>query len=200
MPKNRIEAQRKTPKKRIENRGNTPKKKIENQDSERKDSQPKAGRPYMQGYGLPAATKGKGLLPWKWAEERLTKSHNYWMATTGPRGGPHVMVVWGVWVGSAFYFSTGRESRKAKNLAANPHCVVCTEKADEAVILEGMAKEITEAATLKKLAGPYNSKYKPWKLDPELGPVYAVLPEVIFGLREKDEMQSATRWRFGDSS
>jgi len=77
--------------------------------------------------------------------------------------------------------------------------VVCTEKAHDAVIVEGVAKEVTEAATLKKLAGPYNQKYKPWKLDPELGPVFEVLPEVIFGLWEKDELQSATRWKFGDS-
>jgi len=173
-----------------------PKKKTESRDSELKGGQPEAGRPYMPGYGLPAATKGKGLLPWTWAEERLTKSHNYWIATTGPRGGPHVMVVWGVWVGSAFYFSTGRESRKAKNLAANPRCVVCTEKAQDAVIVEGVAKEVTQAAMLKKLAVPYNKKYKPWKLDPELGPVYEVRPEVAFGLRERDEMQSATRWKW----
>lgn len=39
-----------------------------------KDS-PKASRPHMPGYGLPAGTKG--LLTWAWAEERLLASHNY---------------------------------------------------------------------------------------------------------------------------
>jgi len=42
----------------------------------------------MPGYGLPAADKGKGLLPWEWAVERLTESHNYWVATTRPEGRP----------------------------------------------------------------------------------------------------------------
>ncbi|MCI0535994.1 MAG: pyridoxamine 5'-phosphate oxidase family protein, partial [Verrucomicrobiales bacterium] len=110
MPKQRIETQRIKPRKKIENLDS------ERMGSESKGSEPEAGRPYMPGYGLPGATKGKGLLAWKWAEERLTSSHNYWIATTGPRG-PHVMVVWGIWAGAAFYFSTGRESRKAKNLA-----------------------------------------------------------------------------------
>src|SRR5271169_2869439 len=104
---------------------------------------PKASRPFMPGYGLPTASKG--MIPWKWAQQRLARSHNYWIATTQPDGAPHVMLVWGIWVSSVFYFSTGRESRKAKNLRANPRCTICTEKSREAVILEGTAKEITDS-------------------------------------------------------
>ncbi len=96
---------------------------------------PKATRPHMPGYGVP--TYAKGLLPWKWPEQRLAKSHNYWLITTRPNGAPHAMPVWGVWVDSVFVFSTGRESRKAKNLAANPKCVVCNELSKEAVTLAG---------------------------------------------------------------
>ena len=89
----------------------------------------------MPGYGLP---KGKeGLLPWTWAEQRLKRSHNYWISTTRPDGRPHMMVIWGLWMDGAFYFSSGAESRKARNLAKNPHCVIGTEKADEAVVVEG---------------------------------------------------------------
>ena len=123
----------------------------------------------MPGYGLPAADKGKGLLPWEWAVERLTESHNYWVATTRPEGRPHVMPVWGIWVESVFYFSTGRESRKSKNLVANPRCVICTEKAEEAVVLEGSAEEVTDAAVLKRLGGPYHKKYKPLEAGSEPG-------------------------------
>jgi general stress protein 26 len=101
-------------------------------------------------------------------------------------------------VESVFYFSTGRESRKSKNLVANPRCVICTEKAEEAVVLEGSAKEVTDAAALKRLGVPYHKKYKPWKLDPSLGPVYAVRPQVVFGLDEKQGLTSATRWVFGE--
>src|SRR5919109_5523167 len=96
---------------------------------------PQASRPYMPGYGLPKGSRG--LLPWRWADQRLTRSHNYWIITSRPDGTPHAMIVWGVWEGGRFYFSTGRESRKARNLAKNPSCIVCTEKAAEAVIVEG---------------------------------------------------------------
>ena len=56
---------------------------------------PKSSRPHMPGYGLPKGSKG--LLPWTWAEQRLKKSHNYWITTVKPEGAPHTMVVWGLW-------------------------------------------------------------------------------------------------------
>jgi len=155
---------------------------------------PKAGRPHMPGYGLPKGKKG--LLPWAWAQRRLTTSHNYWLITVRPNGTPHAMPVWGLWVEAVFYFSTGRESRKARNLARNPSCVVCSERADEAVIVEGMAEEIKDERLLARLARPYHRKYKPWKLDPALGPIYAVRPRAAFGMHEKRFVSAATRWRF----
>lgn len=45
-------------------------------------TEPKAGRPHMPGYGILDADKGRGLLPWSWATERLAKAHTYWVATT----------------------------------------------------------------------------------------------------------------------
>ena len=55
---------------------------------------------------------------------------------------PHTMVVWGIWLDNAYYFSTGSTTRKAKNLAANPNCVVCNENVEEAVIVEGQARQL----------------------------------------------------------
>jgi len=66
------------------------KKKIADQTSV---AAPKAGRPNMPGYGL--AKSRTGLLPWKWAQDRLGKSRQYWIATTRPDGSPQVMIVWG---------------------------------------------------------------------------------------------------------
>jgi len=162
--------------------------------SSRKPAAPKSQRPHIPGYGLPAGTRG--LLPWSWAERRLARSHNYWIVTVRPDGAPHAMPVWGIWVDSVFYFSTGRGSRKARNLRASSKCVVCSERADEAVIVEGTAREAKDPALLRKLAAPYHAKYKPWQLDPKLGPIYAVRPRVVFGMREKEFVNSATRWTF----
>ena len=111
--------------------------------------------------------EGHGLLPWRWAKSRLNKSHNYWLATTRPNGAPHVMPVWGLWLDEFFYFSTGAKSRKARNLAANSHCVICTENAAQAVILEGRTKKFSlrrNRAFFKRFVADYKKKYN-WKID-----------------------------------
>jgi hypothetical protein len=81
----------------------------------------------MPGCGLPEGNQG--LLPWTWAEQRLKKSHNYWITTVKPDGSPHSMVVWGLWQDGRILFSTGSKSRKARNLTHNANCVLCTEDA-----------------------------------------------------------------------
>jgi nitroimidazol reductase NimA-like FMN-containing flavoprotein (pyridoxamine 5'-phosphate oxidase superfamily) len=160
---------------------------------------PRASRPYMPGYGLLDANSGRGLLPWEWATERLEKARTYWVATARPNGQPHVMPLWGVWLANAFYFSTGRESRKARNLAANPKCVICVEAADESVIVEGVVEEINETAIIKQFADTYGAKYQ-WDMEGFAEPIYAVRPAVVFGFTAATGQftGSATRWVFSD--
>ena len=64
------------------------------------------------------------------------------------------MVVWGLWQDGQFLFSTGSQSRKAPNLAQNAACIVCTEHANEAVIVEGSA-EIADMAARRKFLPIY---------------------------------------------
>jgi hypothetical protein len=160
---------------------------------------PKASRPHAPGYGFPKGTKG--LLPWSWAEQRLKKSHNYWITTVKPDGSPHTMVVWGLWQDGRLLFSTGSESRKARNLAKNTNCVVCTELANEAVIVEGIA-EVADIASRRKFLARYGPKYKfdmSSMKDAILAmkePVFAVRPSVVFALWEKHFQSKSTRWVF----
>ena len=164
---------------------------------------PKPSRPHMPGYGLPE--NQKGLLPWSWAEQRLKKSHNYWITTVKQDGSaqpaPHTMVVWGLWQDGRLLFSTGSKSRKARNLAQNPNCVVCTERAHEAVIIEGVA-EIADLTSRRKFLSHYAGKYEwDWEgMDKDIlsmkEPVFAVRPRVVFGLWEKEFIGKATRWTF----
>jgi len=160
---------------------------------------PKSSRIDAPDYGFPKGTKG--LLPWSWAEQRLKKSHNYWITTVKPDGSPHTMVVWGLWQDGRFLFSTGGKSRKAQNLAQNPHCIICTEKAEEAVIVQGIA-EIADVDARRKLIPVYERKYG-WDLssmkDDLLSmkePVFAVRPQVVFALWEKHFQGKSTRWKF----
>jgi Pyridoxamine 5'-phosphate oxidase len=157
---------------------------------------PNASRPDMPEYGLLAADQGQGLLPWHWAQSRLEKSQNYWVATTRPDGRPHAAAVWGVWMDDVYYFSTGRISRKARNLAANPSCVICTENAAEAVIVEGVAELVLDHPVLECIDEAYQVKYG--SAFPSDSNVYAVYPKVVFGFIEAETEfpGSATRWNF----
>jgi Pyridoxamine 5'-phosphate oxidase len=154
---------------------------------------PKPSRPHMPGYGMPVGTKG--LLPWAWAEERLRRSHNYYVMTVRPDATPHAMPVWGIWVDGCFYFSTGAQSVKARNLGSNRSCVVCTDIPAEAVIVEGAASTLDDAVRLELLAPHYAQKYKSFTLDPKMGPIFEVRPRVVFGLNEKT-FKASTRWTF----
>ncbi len=154
----------------------------------------------MPGYGLPKGTKG--LFPWKWAEQKLLKSHNYWIVTIRPDGRPHMMLVWGLWKDGAFLFSTGSQSRKAKNLGSNPNCIIATDQADKAVILEGEAKVTPDLSLRRWFLKTCEKKYKFDMSAFEADilnlkePIFLVRPTVAFGLDEKKSLNSATRWHF----
>lgn len=159
-----------------------------------KPKAPKPSRPVLpKVYGIPKAMKGS--VSWDWAQKRLTASHNYLIITVRPDGRPHSMVVWGIWLDNAFYFSTGAATRKAKNLANNPNCVVCNENIAEAVIVEGDARP-TEFSDVPEAAFDLYLKKYAWKLDPEMGPIFKVSPRKVIAMPEKLFPKGATRWLF----
>jgi len=164
-----------------------------------KTTNPKPSRIHAPGYGFPESNKG--LLSWTWAEQRLKKSHNYWITTVKPDRSPHTMIVWGLWQDGRFLFSTGSKSRKARNLAKNPKCIVCSELAQEAVIVEGVV-EIADVPARRKFLPVYEKKYKfdmKSMKDDILSmkePVFAVRPKVVFALWEKHFQSKSTRWKF----
>jgi len=149
----------------------------------------------MPGYGI--SEKRRGILPWRWAEERFSQNRNYYISTSRPSGRPHSMPVWGVFFGGRFYFSTGVDSQKARNLRANHWCVITTENAAQAVILEGHAKKATAKATLQRFVRVYKEKYD-WEIDPNDGSVWVVQPSKVFAFIEAADNfgTSATRWTF----
>jgi len=154
----------------------------------------------MPGYGLLDAAQGTGLLPWSWAVERLRGSHDYWVATTRPDGRPHLMPVWGVWMDDALWFSSSRESRKARNLRANPQCAITTDNAYEPVVIEGEAALIDELGAIGRFVTELNQKYKTdYSLgffNPTDNACYRVRPAWAFGLTEADFTGTPTRWTF----
>ena len=156
--------------------------------------EPTPSRITTPGYGFENATRPPGeKLPWSRVSEVFADVRNYWIATARPDGRPHAAPVWGLWLDGLFYFSTGKESRKARNLASNPGVAVHIEGAGgEVVILEGVAQEISDAAELRPVWDAYKAKYD-WSA--ESYPFFVVRPTVAFSF-EENLGDSATRWVF----
>jgi hypothetical protein len=158
----------------------------------------------MPGYGVLPADQGTGLLPWAEAERRLTVSHDYWVATVRPDGRPHVMPVWGVWLDSRLWFSSGLRSRKARNLAVDPRCTVTTDDARDPIVLEGTAERVTDLDRIAGFLAAVNTKYDTDMtadfLDPAVNGTFAVRPRWVFALREDDFSGSPTRWTFPEDA
>src|ERR687893_2671286 len=47
-----------------------------------------------------------------------------WLSTSGPDGRPHTAGVGALWLDDRFYFTSGPGTRKSRNLAENPNCVI----------------------------------------------------------------------------
>ncbi len=158
----------------------------------------------MPDYGVDT-TDWKGL-PWSWAAERLTSNRNFWVVTVSRDGRPHALPVWGVWHDGEhrFAFSCGPRSRKAANLAANPHVVVTIDDTVECVSVEGKATAV-EGDRADTWIERYLEKYSTEAPDLSVdflraNRIFEVSPERVFGIIEREDAfaNRATRWRFGD--
>jgi len=167
-------------------------------------SEPTAQTPRMQDYGV--GGEDWSPLPWVWAVERLVPNRNYWVVTVSGAGRPHAMPVWGVWDDTTdrFLFSCSPQSRKSRNLAANPRVVVTVDDTVECVSVEGRARVLEPGDPVGEAwIDRYMAKYVP--IEPELTPEFLranllveVVPERAFGVIERtDEFATrATRWVF----
>ena len=161
---------------------------------------PRVSRPYMPGYGVAGPDQGTGLLHWSWAAERLTAARNYWVVSTWPDGRPHTMPVWGTWDDSTLWFTSAIESRKVRNLRADPRCCVTTEDASDPVIIEGTARIVTETVVIQRVVDLMNAKYHSDItldfLNPEKNATIGVRPQRVFSMLHSDFTGSVTRWSF----
>jgi hypothetical protein len=110
------------------------------------------------------------------------------------------MPVWGVWLDGCLWFSCSVRSRKARNLAERPDCVVTTDDARDPVVLEGRAETVTEEETIAAFLAAVNAKYRTDYridfLDPAVNATIRVRPTQAIGLLHTDFPGSPTRWRW----
>ena len=126
---------------------------------QRTNDRPTASRPRLpREYGV--STTAKGLLPWSHVVDRMAKAMHYWISTTDPDGRPHATPVDGLWIDDRLYFGGSPQTRRQRNLAANPSVCVHLESASDVVILHGEARaERPDAALAKRLATESTHKY-----------------------------------------
>jgi hypothetical protein len=137
--------------------------------------------------------------------------HTFWLTTLNPDGSPHITAIGALWLNSAFWFETGERSRKGRNLARDPRCVlsVSTDKFD--LVVEGTAEQITEPVAVAELAARWAADGWPARPDdtgqavtaeysaPSAGPppwhVYRLTPQAATAVGTAQPF-GATRWRF----
>src|ERR687889_2043648 len=106
-------------------------------------------------YGDASAT----APPWDAIERILVDAQLYWIITVRADGRPHAVPLVGVWKDGAFFFCTGSQEQKQRNLDANPQVAVTTGStgangwdSGKDVVVEGTAVRVTDAQAPQTLA------------------------------------------------
>ena len=174
------------------------------------------------------ALTDRGTASWSLAEQRLANPEiprTWWLATTGPDGAPHVMPLIAAWLDGALYFLSGERTRKSKDLAREPRCVLATGSTTLPsldLVVEGEAVRIVDPDELRQFVDAFGTKLS-WPLEvtdggvtgpnaPTAGPppyaVFRVVPTTVFGLPgmtgmeqfDPDELPRPTRWDISDAT
>ncbi len=100
---------------------------------------------------------------WDDARRTLEAAELFWITTVRADGRPHVSPLVAVWLDGALHFSTGAAEQKAVNLRTNPHVILTTgcNHWDRGldVVVEGDAVQVTDHATLQRLADVWRTKW-----------------------------------------
>jgi nitroimidazol reductase NimA-like FMN-containing flavoprotein (pyridoxamine 5'-phosphate oxidase superfamily) len=154
-------------------------------------------------------------IPWSTVLEALEGQQppdvRCFLATTRPDGRPHLAGVGAVWNEGNVYVVSGPGTRKSRNLAENPSCSVSMAFPTMDVVFEGVARRVTDDATLERLAKRYAETGWPARVEdaaftydysaPSAGPppwyLYEIKPNTVFCVLAA-EPGGATRWRFDD--
>jgi hypothetical protein len=157
---------------------------------------------------------GSAALPWSRARDALAADAQgpdtpRFLGTVRPDGRPHAAGIGAIWHEEAVYFVSGPNTRKSRNLAANPACTLAWRLKGLDLVLEGEAVRVTDAATLETVAAAYRDLGWPAQVEgdaftapysaPSAGRppwhVYRLELRTAFGVASA-EPHGATRWRF----
>jgi hypothetical protein len=133
--------------------------------------------------------------------------HTSWLTTSNPDGSPHVRPVGVVSVGGTWYFNSGPGTRKSRNIARDPRCVISVATHPFDLVVEGTAERLTDDDELQTVADAFGAGGWPARVAgdaqtaefsaPSAGPppwnVYRLLPSRVYALGTA-EPYGATRF------
>jgi hypothetical protein len=156
---------------------------------------------------------GHEPIPWDRAREALFASRGsevtFFLGTVRPDGTPHSAGVGALWVDDTLWIVSGPQTRKSRNLAANPACTLSARLPGIDVVLEGRADRVTDADTLERIAAAYREagwpalvvvvgfwgRYRGRSAGPPPWHLYRFTAHTGFCVAG-EEPHGATRWRF----
>ena len=114
------------------------------------------------------SSEGATARPWSAVADVLERSEMFWLSTVRRDGRPHVTPLPAMWLDGALHFCTGPDEQKARNIEANPNCVLTTGgnafRSGLDVVVEGSAVRVTDESLLWRLARMWESKLD-WPFD-----------------------------------
>jgi len=142
----------------------------------------------------------RGHIPWSDVDARLRAGRELWMATASPEGRPDAKPVWFWWDGDCVFFTCAPASRKARNIAHEPHVVAHNGDGADPIIVRGRAELVADAAARARVDAGYRAKY----VDPHSGTRAALVEgDCLFRVRPRlvsawsyATVATRTDWRF----
>jgi hypothetical protein len=169
----------------------------------------------LDGYGAPPIEwdRVKAVLDGELTQAPGTggpQRHTVWLTTINPDGSPHVMPVGMTRDNGSWYFTSGPATRKSRNLARDPRCVVSVATEPFDLVIEGVARRITPAGELRSVADSFvkggwpcevagdalTAEYSAQSAGPAPWHVYRIEPATVFALGTS-EPYGATKFQLG---
>ena len=91
--------------------------------------------------------------------------HSCWLTTLNEDGGPHTTGIGAQWHDDTWWFETGKETRKGRNVARDPRCTIAVAAHDFDLVVEGVAELVTDPAVVAELAEVWASGGWPCRVD-----------------------------------
>jgi Pyridoxamine 5'-phosphate oxidase len=167
-------------------------------------------------YGLPN-------IDWADIEARLAEGvsqgpgtggpdrHTCWLATINRDGSPHVTGIGALWFDGAFWFETGEQTLKGRNLVRDPRCTLSLATHGFDLVIDGDAEKVVDRALVATMADQWSAQGWPARVDesgvaltadysaPSAGPppwtIFRITARQATALATVDP-GGATRWRF----